>query len=342
MHSRSRLVDVAKKAGVDIATASRALARGKGWERLSDACVDRVEEAARTLDYRPNALARRLRTNRADAVGLLIPRLNTAYTRELFSGFEGAIRDAGFHAVLITGKDPIETALQYQSEGRIDGIMAPVFAMGAADRHRLVESEVPCVFTHAPIDAHYGPAVAVDAARGISEVVKHLAETGHRQLLWAGLRRAGTDNEHRALAFRKTCQQVGIVALEMAVKNGGTSLSRQIQAARDAVLPFLQCAEAPDGIVCYHDPIALGAMTAARLAGLEIPKRLSVVGFDDSFGEVADPPLSSISPRPNKMAHEAMKILTDILQNRNSNEFQGVPIVIKPRLVMRASTRTHG
>ena len=101
-----KLTDVARRASVDIATASRALNRSAGWERLSEACVQRVEAAAQALDYRPNAAARRLRRPQADAVGILHRPgpTESVWMRELFDGLEAALLEQGLHAVLIAGK----------------------------------------------------------------------------------------------------------------------------------------------------------------------------------------------------------------------------------------------
>jgi len=298
-----------------------------------------VENAARELGYQPNALARRLRTSRADAVGLLMPSLASAYTRELFAGFEHAVRAAGLHAVLVAGSDPVATAIRFVAEGRIDGLLAPAFALRGTERKRLAESGTPHVITHLEVDAGYGPAVALDSARGIESAVNHLAETGRSRLLWAGLENADSDSEHRSAAFFRACkaQAVGFQCIQVGC--GDPSLANRIRAACDAILPALHSSNRPDGIVAYHDPIALGALMASRRAGLRIPQDLSVIGFDDSYGEVADPPLSSISPRPSEMAEAAVAILLDCLKSRTGSEFQGRPVVIEPELILRASTR---
>ncbi|MFP4359018.1 MAG: LacI family DNA-binding transcriptional regulator, partial [Puniceicoccaceae bacterium] len=313
-----KLTDVARSASVDIATASRALNRSPGWERLSAACVERVEQAARALGYRPNAAARGLRRRRADAVGILHSpgRDGSVWMRELFDGLESALFEQGLHAVLIAGEAPVETAAAFAAEGRIDGLIAPVYALDRDARRALARAGVPHVVTHVAPDAAEGPAVALDAAAGIREAVAHLAALGHRHLLWASPDPGrSNDASPRGEACREACRAHGLRLSEVLAGGGETRIGRSIATATEALIPLLRSADRPSAIVAYHDPIALGALCAARRLGLRVPADLSVTGFDDSFGEVADPPLTSVSHAPLEIARAAVGLFLELREN---------------------------
>lgn len=343
MSPTPKLSDVARAAEVDPATASRALNRSRGWERLSVACVERVERVAAELNYRPNAAARRMRRKQADAVGLLhAPSPSSAYSRELFGGLERALYARGLHTVLMAGADPVASAINAASEGRIDGLISPVFSLSGSDRKRLAASGLPHVLTHVRPDSDGGPAVALDAAAGITAAVCHLADLGHRSLLWLGPdSRSVPDATARQHAFLNACEAHGVGASQLHSGGAGLRLPAIIETARRTLLPVLSGTERPDGIVCYHDPIALGALAAARRAGLAVPRDLSIIGFDDSFGEVADPPLTSLSHCPEEIATAAVDMLLDILKQGTEIEFTEAPVIITPRLVVRDSTATR-
>ncbi|MFP4674445.1 MAG: substrate-binding domain-containing protein [Opitutales bacterium] len=117
------------------------------------------------------------------------------------------------------------------------------------------------------------------------------------------------------------------------------SASVDIATATEALLPFLQSDDRPTAVVAYHDPIALGALCAARRLGLRVPADLSVTGFDDSFGEVADPPLTSVSHAPLEIARAAVELFLELRDSQGSPAPQTSRlVVVTPRLIVRAST----
>ena len=340
-----KLTDVARRASVDIATASRALNRSAGWERLSEACVHRVEAAAQALDYRPNAAARRLRRPQADAVGILHrpEPTESVWMRELFDGLEAALLEQGLHAVLIAGKAPIDTAIAFTAEGRIDGLIGPVYALDAAACQTLTRHGVPHVVTHVPPTSPGEPAVALDAAAGVRAVVEHLAALGHRHLLWAAPEPDKSEDAHlRGEAFREACLARGLRFGEVRAGGGDTAVARAIATATAAILPAIGSADSPTAVVAYHDLIALGALAAARRLGLRVPEDLSVTGFDNSFGEVADPPLTTVSHAPLEIARAAVELLLQRMKNDPQAASRGhTPpkhLLVTPKLIVRVST----
>jgi len=343
--SPPKLIDVAREAGVDVATASRALHRGKGWERLSAECVRRVTFHAEKLGYRPNAAARGLRQQRVGVVGLLLPvEQHSAFVSRLTVALQDALRQRGLHALLIAGRRPIGEAEALYQERRIDGLIAPVFSLRPIDLKALKASSIPHVLTHQTPGARrkpQSPVVILDSAKGIEQAVDLFVSLGHRSLLWAGYDpERNPDVAHRRKAFVFACQMHDLPCEEVVVPDVGSSggVAPAIEAAKRSMLAILRDPNRPSGVVCYHDMIALGVLSAAREIGVAVPEQLSVIGFDDAWGEIADPPLTSISHAPACIAEAAVNALLDIIGRGDPGEFTAAPVVIAPEIVCRQST----
>ncbi len=344
----ARLVDVAAMAEVDIATASRALNRSAGVERLSQACITRVEDAARALNYRPNTLARRLRGAGAQAIGLLLnPGPEMGFSSQLFAGLDAAVRRRGLHLVLISNPRNTRTAIDFHREKRIDGLIAPWFTLGPDKRRELVEAGIPHVLTHAPRQTEASPSVALDLETGLDAVVAHLAELGHRRLLWVGPDLTNhPDATTRHEAYLAACKKHRIETETLAIPNFAQrqTMLDEIDRAREMVLPALKGNRRRfSAVACYHDTMALGVLAAAREAGLQAPRDLSVTGIDDVYGEVADPALTTLSYQPLEMAQAAVDCLMELMARPSESvEFSGEPLIVTPKLVIRRSTGPPG
>lgn len=158
----------------------------------------------------------------------------------LFAGLEQALHTRGLHAVLLAGADPVASAIHAVTEGRIDGLISPVFSLSKADRLRLTQSGVPHVLTHVPPESDHGPTVALDAAAGITAAVNHLADLGHRSLLWLGPDPTPVhDAVSRARAFRDACKARNLDGRELHSGDANPTIPAIIEAARETLLPVL-------------------------------------------------------------------------------------------------------
>jgi len=162
---------------------------------------------------------------------------------------------------------------------------------------------------------------------------------GHRELLWVGPDPAKHADGHlRAEDFRNALRKHGLSVRELVAVANGLDLMGSIAATREALLSVLSGRSRPQAGVCYHDPMALGVLAAARQLGLRVPEDLSVTGFDDSYGEVADPPLTTVSHSPMEIADAAVEMLLDIVKQKGDAEFTAAPVVVRPQLIVREST----
>ncbi|GLY87545.1 LacI family DNA-binding transcriptional regulator [Actinoallomurus iriomotensis] len=316
MSKRPTSRDVARVAGVSQSTVSLVLA-GKSEGRVKPETGRAVREAARRLGYRPNLAARSLRLGRTRTVLLVVPTLTSPFFGAVYTGAARVASERGFGVVVHPWTDEAAPARSPVDIEAIDGVLASSLGGGVAGF-----GDVPLVvLDNDPAD----PATSVnfDVAGGMRAVARHLADLGHRRLghlaaaidTWTFRVRAEVLTETGALTAREHC------AIDVA-------------AAREAALALLDRPDRPTAVVCDDDLIAAGAYKAARHLGLDVPRDVSVTGFDDILVATAlEPELTTIRLPAERLGAQAMTALLERLDG------QAPPDVSLPaELIVRGST----
>ena len=329
-------MDVARQAGVSITTVSRVL-NPKGDYPVATATRERVMAAAAALQYSPSALARALVTRRSHIVGALVSDIVDPYFAELVGGLEEVARSAGYLVIVCTtSRDPdiqrryIATLRDYHADALI--LFGGEFVDGA--ERRLLDRELERAVRQGAIAVavageHAGLGmVDVDQRRAAADMTNYLIELGHRRIGFiAGPRRVSTVPQ-RLGGFVEAMQVAGLdsdlIADSDFSYNGG-------QAAAGELLP-----RRPTAIFAADDQMALGALAAARAAGVDVPAQLSVVGFGDTMpARHAVPALTTVFMPRHRLGAEAMTAVLDALE---SGSTQVEPRCLPHRLVYRASS----
>jgi LacI family transcriptional regulator len=298
---RARMSDVAQAAGVSTTTVSLVL-NDKAGTSIPDVTKERVFEASRALGYRPNTVARNLRRQSSETIGLISDTIaSTPYAGLMVLGADQVAAAAGMTLMIInTERDPDVEARAIDSllGRRVDGLIY------ATMWHQIVEPpaelrEVPSVLLDArstnPLDSWVVP----DEELGGYTATRHLIEQGHRRIGYIHEENVYPARQERFVGYRRALEAHDIefdeelVVSDMNDPFGGTSA-----AARLLELPVR-----PTAIQCYTDRMAMGAYRAIRHAGLSIPRDISVIGFDnqDQIAPWLDPPLTTM-----ELPHEAM------------------------------------
>jgi DNA-binding LacI/PurR family transcriptional regulator len=328
-----RLAEVAKKVGVSEATVSRVLNNKPG---VSEATRQAVLTALDVLGYeRPT----QLRGERARLVGLVLPELQNPIFPAFAEVIGGALAQQGLTPVLCTQTkggvseaDYVELLLQQQVSGVV--FAGGLYAQADAEHdhyRRLAERKVPVVLVNASIDRLGFPCVACDDAVAVEQAWRHLASLGHERI---GLVLGPEDHvpSRRKLAAARSV--AGEALTEDAVERAMFSLEGGHAAAARLV------GRGITGIICASDPLALGAVRAARRAGLSVPGDVSVVGYDDSaFMNCTEPPLTTVRQPIEAMGRAAVELLMTQIQGG------AVPpgeLLFEPELVVRGSTAKAG
>ncbi|AUG75529.1 LacI family transcriptional regulator [Kitasatospora sp. MMS16-BH015] len=329
---KSRLAEVAQKVGVSEATVSRVL---NGRPGVSETTRNAVLAALDVLGYeRPT----QLRGERARLIGLVLPELQNPIFPALAEVVGGALAQRGFTPVLCTRTAGGLSEADYVSmllEQQVSGV---VFAGGhfaeveAPHEHydRLRERGIPVVLFNAAVE-HLGfPQVSTDDAVAVEQAFGHLAALGHDRIGMIVGPADHVPSQRKLASFRRQYERLGrtpepdwIAHAFFALEGGHAAATRMIRAG-------------VTGIVCGSDPLALGAIRAARRAGLAVPGEVSVVGFDDSaFMNCTEPPLTTVRQPIEALGRAAVTLL---MSQVDGASVAAEELLFEPELVVRGST----
>jgi LacI family transcriptional regulator len=328
------LRDVATAAGVHPATASRALNPGTRL-LVSEETARRVSEAADRLGYRPNPVARSLRTRRSHTIGVLIPDLNNPLFPPIVRGIEDRLAERGYVALI--GNTDADLAKEHlvfdQMRARhVDGFVLATAISGSPILAEAAEGDVPVVLMNRTSQDYPFSSVSVDNEQGVRAAVAHLVSLGHTRIGHI----AGPQNVSTGAA-RLRGFQAGMAAHKLPLADGRVSY-----ASAYSLEEGLRCGKELLGagdltaVVAGNDMLAVGCYGALDELGLRCPEDVSVIGFNDMpFIDRLRPPLSSVRFPHYQLGTEAATLLLERIDAQDS------PVKIlflAPELVARGST----
>ncbi|GAB3995128.1 hypothetical protein GCM10029992_11530 [Glycomyces albus] len=331
--------DVARLAGVSITTVSHVL-NDTPNTRVSAETRARVREAAATLGYGPNRAARALRTNRSGLIGLLSEEIaTTPHAGRIILGAQDAARTHDLTLVIVNAEressgnsheDDVQTLIDRQVEAVLYATMY----------HRRISVPanlrlVPAVLIDSTDRDGVVPAVVPDEVGGAVAAVTHLVEAGHRRIGFLNNDDDVPATHERLIGFRKVLHRHGIPVDERLMLRApsetlpGYALAREVLAGHDR----------PTALFCYNDRMAMGAYRAAAELGLEIPRDLSIVGFDDQELISANlfPGLTTVALPHYEMGEWAVQTLVNLLSGDTEHKLPDGPTRLHCPLVTRGS-----
>jgi len=331
-----KMADIAADLHVSVVTVSKVL-RNKG--RISESTRQRVLQRCRELHYQPNLIARSLATRRTHTLGLLLPDFTHPFFAQIAKSIAQTARARGYH-VLISyfDEDPaIEISEAQTLLARcVDGlILASAQSHGRSEFFRmLARRRTPFVLIDRHVPGVRASFVGVDHVEIGRMATTHLLEQGCRHI--AHLR--GPDlgiADDRLRGYRLAIEAYELRAIPDYVVDAGF----QTQTGYDAMRAFLNPRIKLDGVFCYNDPIAVGAIKALRESGHRVPQDVAVVGAGNvNYADALEVPLTSIDQSPDEIGHEAAKLLLDQVESESSRR-RNRTVVVPHRLIVRASTQ---
>lgn len=299
--------EVAKQAGVSSATVSRVFNLP---DKVTEATRQRVERIAKALGYLPNASARTLRTQRSRVLGVVLPTLLNPVFAECLEGIASAATAAGYAILPITTDYQLaqeEQAVNLLLAGNVDGMILVVSNPATSlVLKRLKAVKLPYVLAYNRHPAH--PCVSVNSETAVMTLVAHLAQLGHQRITLVSGQVAASDRaQQRLRGFQKGMQAVGL-------KSTGLLEVPFVKSAALDISKLLSSKGRPTALVCSNDLLAIRSIRAAHLAGLNVPRDLSVVGFDGiAIGEDLTPMLSTITQPNAEIGRRAAGLLVQSL-----------------------------
>jgi LacI family transcriptional regulator len=317
------------------ATASRAL--NQMTRNLVQAeTVRRIEEAAQSLGYRPDHLARSLKTRRSATVGVVLPDLTNPLFPPIVRGIEDRLVTAGF-VPLIGNTDNDEErerlVLERLEARQVDGLILATALRRSPLLVEIARTGLPVVLVNRVVEGHRLPSVSVDDSAGIRAAVAHLTELGHRRIAHIAAPQDLSTGLGRYRGFRAGVESAGLDDdAELVV----FARSFSEPAGFESACELLQRGRPITAIVAANDMLALGCLRAFESFGLECPRDVSLVGFNDMpFVDRVSPPLTSVGFPHYLVGTYAAELMLERIEDG------GGPVKVlflPPELVVRAST----
>jgi len=310
---RVTIKEVAKTAGVSTATVSRVLNK---VGRVDEETRHRVEEAAKELNYIPNALGRSLSTRRTEALGMLLPDLYGEFFSDVIRGADETAQQHRFHLLVSSAhnnREKIVTTLQ-MLRGRVDGVVIMSPHIDAQTLNANLPKNLPAVLLNCQIKDRAFTSINIDNFGGARQMVRHLAEHGHRKIAIIKGTENNLDAEERLAGYFQAVRDAGIDRSECSVMDGNFLDSSGYDAARK----ILTLSQRPTAIFASNDSMAIGALGALRDAGVEVPREIALAGFDDvPIARYLSPALTSVHVPISDLGAMAIQQLIHIIREKN-------------------------
>ncbi len=326
--------DVATRSGVSTATVSRVLS---GSVPARPETRERVLAAARELDYRPSGIARALKRQETRTLGLVVTDITNPFYPQIVRAVEAAAHQRGYGIVLANGGNDPARELEHLDllvERRVDGIVIISSLITRRHAERLHRTDMPVVLVNDTVAGSGLPTVTTAHRLGARLATEHLIGLGHRRIGHIGAPADQAASAQRRQGVRDALRAARLGEPLIAIGDGG-------------VVGGAQAAEALigsdiTGIVAYNDLTAIGALRALRRAGIDVPKRISVVGFDDiDLAAWTDPPLTTVRQPTDALGSWAVEHIADLLSGQTV-EVASAPVLLDPSMVVRESTAAQG
>jgi LacI family transcriptional regulator len=325
--------DIARDLGISPMAVSKAL---RGHKDIGEKTRQRVLRRAEQLNYRVDPVARSLVTGRSFLVGLVIPDLMQSFFAEITAAVGKTLGAAGYHLVIsYTGEDAAEevTDLELLLSRKVDGL---IIASAQTDSHRLKLLHTPYVL----IDRNLA-GLKANYIGAHNEVIGYLA-TDH--LIEQGCRRIAhlqgpplSPGAGRRAGYLRALKKHGLKAHEELIVPAGHDDASGFTAMRG----LLQSGVRPDGVFCFNDPVAIGAMRAILEKGLAVPGDVALIGAANMHhSDMLTIPLSTVDQGTAAMGQRAAERLLECMQA--SKPSSAKTVLIAPKLIVRASSRRTG
>jgi LacI family repressor for deo operon, udp, cdd, tsx, nupC, and nupG len=311
----AKIADVARLAGVSVATVSRALATP---EVVSETTRERVLAAVREIGYTPNIAARNLRARKSMMVLVVVPDISNPFFADVLRGIDEALAAANYGLIIANlGQRPEQEAryVNLALAGQVDGVLLLCGHMLAGGGRKLTDSPLPIVAACEIIPGADFPQVEVDNRAAARAAIEHLIGLGHRRIAYLSGPRANILDRARAEGYAEAMAKAGPTDPAWIVE-GDFTFQAGIKAAK--ALAALPSANRPTALFAANDEMAIGFIKAARGLGLAVPENISVIGFDGiDYADFCEPTLTTVYQPRRTLGAVAADLLIGLMTGRD-------------------------
>lgn len=326
---RVTIADVAREANVSTMTVSRVV-NGKG--ETSEATRAKVQEVVTRLGYRPNGLARSLTLQRTFTLGFVVPDISNPFFPDIVRGAEDAAWQAGYTLVLCSTVESVkreEKVLQLLEDKHVDGVIVCSARLPDEQLFPLIERHSAALLVNRRAPQEVASTLRVHDAQGTMRAVHHLLSRGKEALALLAGPSYSYSAERRFEGFETALETTGREVDKALIRPCTPDEAGGFEAAKTLLR------ERPDidGLICYNDLVAVGALQACEELGVRVPGDLAVVGCDDiRLASLVTPALTTLRVSKYDLGAQAVKMLLERIEGKAAEE-----MLIKPELVVRQS-----
>lgn len=328
--------DVAKVARVSKTTVSRII--NGNYSHTTEETRLRVLKAIKELDYRPNALAKGLKSDRTNVIGIVLSNFKNPFWTTVLEGVEDACQELGYNLMVCNSNEEKETEEEYIREfqmRQVDGIIINPTVKNLELYRKLVETKYPLVVVNRRIpelDTNY---VIMDNLKGAYSAVDHLIKTGRKKVAVLAY-----DNPNIS-TWRERIEGYQLALL----RNGFTTddfisleLEQNSTNTKEVIINFLQSHPDIDALFSTNNMITLDVLGSMKQLNLTIPDDIAIVSYDETiWAQYLDPPLTTIRQPGYRMGKMAAEILIKTMTEEKKQD-QPETIVLEPELIIRHSS----
>ncbi|MCP8899554.1 LacI family DNA-binding transcriptional regulator [Gilvimarinus xylanilyticus] len=325
----SNIRDVAREAGVSVATVSRALSDP---EKVSQTSLNKVHSAIEKVGYRPNMLARSFRSAKSYAVVVLVPDITNPFFSEVIRSIEDRAQQKGYAVLLGDTRGLPEREKEYirRVETRLaDGVIQ--LRPDEPGKQSQIPKDVAFVNV-CGCESTTGPRVRIDNRGAARSVVEYLISLGHKRI---GVISGLSTNPHtvdRLAGYREALEAADLEFDPALIAEGDFTTWSGLNSAKQ----FCTMSNRPTAVFCMNDEMAIGAMQTFKSAGLRVPEDISVTGFDDiSYARYCDPSLTTVTQPAEEMGKLSMDMLLRLIEGQDLAQEENV---LPAEFVIRKST----
>lgn len=324
------IYDVAAKAGVSASTVSRVI---NGSAGVAPELTLRVNEAIEVLGYRPNRLARGLRTQRSATVAVVVPDIENSFFTAVVRGVEEEAQRRGLMVFLCNTNDDQGAERDYLrlvSDQQMEGAIVATSATDGAEFAQLAALGLPVVLVDRELDSPSLPTVMTDNVLGARLATRHLIDAGAVRIGCVTGPTATTTSVHRLQGYRDALRTAGIPSRRALVRHADF----RVTGGRAAVTDLL--GQRPDALFVGNNLMTMGALQALADAGVRVPDDVLVVGFDEEhWSGYWRPSVSTIAQPARDIGRTAMRLLLDQIDGSGQPSAR---VLLQPELRIRESS----
>jgi len=328
--------DVAREANVSMSTVSRVI--NNNYPVKEETRI-RVEEAVKKLNFSPNILARSLISQNTKTIGILVPNINNLFFPSVIKAIEHDLRINGYSIYLCDTDDNAEEEIKYVKSlmGRqVDGIiiMDPKTENMKNGFYEAVCKDIPLVSINGynyNINCNF---VLNDEASGAKQAMQYLLELGHRKIIFVRGRESYS-YDIKEEVYNKFMEENNLASQKQIIEIGEGNSYKTVEDTMNIMSKELESLKAPIAVFACNDLMALGVMNACRKMNFDVPKDVSIIGFDNSYiSSIVEPKITTVDQNMYLLGTNASRMLLEIIENNTEKVSR---IKLKTKLIIRNS-----